>query len=115
MIAGLPQIEDLPRRNATQVKNKWSDLVREVRACGTVAVTHHDKVEMVVVEAAKYREMAALVEAAKARQQASLAELAAEFDRHLATLQHPDTRGRVEAALASQGRVVPRPKAGASY
>jgi antitoxin (DNA-binding transcriptional repressor) of toxin-antitoxin stability system len=115
MTAGLPQIEELPRRNATQVKNRWSELVREVRACGTVAVTHHDRVEMVVVEAAKYREMAALVEAAKGRQQASLSELAAEFDRHLAALQQPDTGDRIEAALDSQGRVAPRPKAGPSY
>jgi antitoxin (DNA-binding transcriptional repressor) of toxin-antitoxin stability system len=115
MITGLPRIEELPRRNATQVKNRWSDLVREVRACGTVAVTHHDRVEMVVVEAGKYREMAALVEAAKGRQQASLAELAAEFDRRLAALQQPDTGDRVEAALRSRGRVTPRPKAGASF
>jgi len=112
---GFPEIEELPRRNATQVKNKWSDLVREVRASGTVAVTNHDKVEMVMVEAGKYREMAALVAGAKRRHQATLAELAAEFDRHLAELKAPEARERVEAALASRGRVMPRPKAGTSF
>jgi hypothetical protein len=115
MAVRLPQIEALPRRNATQVKNQWGDLVREVRASGSVAVTHHDKVEMVVVEAARYREMAALVEGIDGRRQAALADLAAEFDRHLAALKAPDARKRVEAVMAARGRVTPRPKAGASF
>ena len=115
MAARLPQIEELPRRNATEVKNKWGDLVREVRANGSVAVTHHNKVEMVVVEAARYREMAALVEDADARRRSALADLAAEFDRHLAALKAPDARRRVDAAMASRGRATPRPKAGASF
>jgi len=110
-----PQLDALPHRNATQVKNKWGDLVREVRASGGVAVTHHDKVEMVVVEAGAYREMAALVEAARGRQQEALAELTAEFDRRLAALKAPDARDWVEAAMASRGRVTPRPKAGPSF
>jgi antitoxin (DNA-binding transcriptional repressor) of toxin-antitoxin stability system len=115
MAARLPQIEQLPRRNATEVKNRWGDLVREVRANGSVAVTHHDKVEMVVVEAARYREMAALVEDIDARRHAALADLSAEFDRHLAALKAPDARKRVDAAMATRGRVTPRPKAGASF
>ncbi|HWK47805.1 MAG TPA: hypothetical protein VNT30_23985 [Stellaceae bacterium] len=115
MVTGFLRIEELPRRNATQVKNKWSDLVRQVRASGSVAVTHHDQVEMIVVEAGKYREMTALVEAAQERQQATLAELTAEFDRHLATLKAPDTGERVEAAMASRGQAMPRPKAGTSF
>jgi len=115
MAARLPQIEELPRRNATEVKNKWGDLVREVRANGSVAVTHHDKVEMVVVEAARYREMAALVDDIDARRRSALADLAAEFDRHLAALKAPDARRRVDAAMASRGRATPRPKAGASF
>jgi PHD/YefM family antitoxin component YafN of YafNO toxin-antitoxin module len=115
MIPNVRQVEDLPRRNATEVKNKWGDLVREVRAHGSVAVTNHDKVELVVVEVGRYREMAALVEGVQGRQQAALAELAAEFDRLLASLKAPDARGRLAAAMASQGRVKPRPKAGSSF
>lgn len=115
MAARLPQIEQLPRRNATEVKNRWGDLVREVRANGSVAVTHHDKVEMVVVEAARYREMAALVEDIEARRRAALADLAAEFDRHLAALKAPDARQRLEAAMTARGRATPRPKAGSSF
>jgi hypothetical protein len=51
----------------------------------------------------------------KARYRATLDELAAEFDRHLSELQGPDTHDRVEAALASRGRVIGHPKAGASF
>ena len=115
MIPSFRHVEDLPRKNATEVKNRWGDLVREVRAHGSVAVTNHDKVEMVVVEVGQYREMAALVEGVQGRHQAALAELAAEFDRRLAALKAPDARGRIDTAMASRGRVRPRPKAGASF
>lgn len=115
MIPSVRPVEDLPRRNATEVKNKWGDLVRQVRAHGSVAVTSHDKVEMVVVEVGRYREMAAVVEGVQGRRQAALDELAAEFDQRLAALKAPDAKGRLDAALASKGRVRPRPKAGASF
>jgi prevent-host-death family protein len=115
MISGFRQIEELPRRNATQVKNKWSALVREVRASGSVAVTHHGKVEMVVVEAANYRKMVALAEGIKVRDEEALAELTAEFDRHLVALKAPGARKQIEAAMASRGRVTRRPKAGTSF
>lgn len=115
MFDDLPRIEELPQRNATQVKNKWADLVRAVRAGGSVAVTQHDRVEMVVMDAATYRKMAALAEQAKERQQVTLAELSAEFDRRLAALKGPETRGRVEAAMATRGRTKRRPKAGMAF
>ena len=115
MIPSVRPVEDLPRRNATEVKNKWGDLVRQVRAHGSVAVTSHDKVEMVVVDVSRYREMAALVEGVERRHQAVLGELTAEFERRLAALKAPDAKSRLEDALASKGRVKPRPKAGTSY
>jgi hypothetical protein len=54
--------------------------------------------------------MAALAEGVPA-----LAELTAEFDRHLAALKASDAHERIDAAMASRGRVTPRPKAGASF
>jgi len=114
MSAGFQKIDDLPQRNATQVKNQWGDLVRTVHKTGSVAVTTHDRVEMVVMDAERYQEMIALVEGAQQRREAALAELTAEFDRHLAQLQSPDTRDRLEAAMDSRGRV-PLPKAGPSF
>jgi antitoxin (DNA-binding transcriptional repressor) of toxin-antitoxin stability system len=115
MAVPFPRIEELPQRKATEVKNKWGDLVREVRAHGSVAVTHHDKVEMVVVGVGQYREMAALVAGARQRHQAALADLSAEFDRRLAQLQAADARDRAEAAMASEGRAARRPRAGMSF
>ncbi len=115
MAVSLPQIEELPRRNATEAKNRWGGLVREVRALGTIAITSHEKVEVVILEAGKYREMAAFVGSAEQRRKAALEELSAEFDRHLASLQGPNTRARVEAAMAAKGRVKTHSKAGVSF
>lgn len=115
MSTGFMRIEELPCRTSSEVKNQWSALSRDVRARGSIAVTHHGRVEMVVVDAAIYREMAALVEDAKARDRVGLAELTAEFDRHLAKLQAPDTRERLDTAMELRGRVTPRPKAGSSF
>lgn len=111
----LPRVENLPQRNATQVKNKWADLVREVRAAGSVAITQHNRVEMVVMDAATYRKMADLAESARERHRVALTELSAEFDRRLAALNSSDIRGRVESVLAARGRSKQRPKAGDSF
>jgi prevent-host-death family protein len=111
----LLRFDNLPQRSATQVKNKWADLVREVRAAGSVAITHHNKVEMVVVDASTYQRMVALAEGAKERHHAALAELSAEFDRRLAALKSPETRNRVEAVMKARGRTKVRPKAGVSF
>ncbi len=115
MSALFAPIEELPRRNATQVKNKWGDLVREVRAFGSVAVTSHEKVEMVVIDAGHYQEIIALAEGVAKRDRAALSELAAEFDQRLAALKARGVRKNLDAAVASKGRVRPRPKAGLSF
>jgi prevent-host-death family protein len=115
MTTDFVQIEELPRRTSTEVKNQWSALAREVRARGSVAVTHHGKVEAVIMDADAYRKMAALVEETRARDRATLVELAAEFDRHLELLRAPAASERAAAAMDSRGRVRPRPKAGAAF
>ena len=51
MIAELPQLEELPRQTASDVKNKWREVVREVRESGSVAITNHSAVEVVLVNA----------------------------------------------------------------
>lgn len=115
MAVSLTEIEKLPRRNATEAKNRWGGLVRDVRKLGTIAITSHEKVEVVILEAGKYREMAALVDDVEQRRKAALEKLSAEFDRHLASLQVPGARARVEAAMGAKGRVRRRSKAGASF
>ena len=118
MAADFLQVEDLPRQNATQVKNGWGDLVRQVRATGSVAVTHHNKIEMVVMDAERYRELTALVEQERRSRQAALDQLSARFDARLAVLQSPDTPDKIRAILDSGGdltRLARRPKAGGSF
>jgi hypothetical protein len=113
--APLPKIEELPRKKSTDVKNRWGDLLRQVREQGTVAITAHDKVELVVIEAKRYAEAAALLGSVEARREKELAELTAEFDHHLARLREAGSRERLDAALEARGRATPRPKAGPSY
>lgn len=51
----------------------------------------------------------------KAGRSAALEDVKAWFDQHLAQLQAPDTRERMEAVMASCGRTRTRPKAGPSF
>ena len=111
----VPSLEKLPQRNATQVKNKWADVVREVRKLGSVAVTQHNQVEMVVMDAETYQKISALAEEARAHSEARLAELSADFDRRLASFKTEGIRDRVESVMSARGRIKRPPKAGTIY
>ena len=63
----LPAIEHLRKRTASRVKSGLGGFVRDVRAAGCIAVTRRGKVELVFMDAALYRRVAALVEGAKTR------------------------------------------------
>lgn len=115
MINELPLLDTLPRQNASQVKNKWGDLVRLVQASGSVAVTNHSAVEMVVLDASTYRQLTEDIQVLKAREQTVLDELAQRFDARLAVLQQPDAARKVTAVFKAMGKLVQRPKAGASF
>jgi prevent-host-death family protein len=115
MITELPSLDDLPRQNASQVKNKWGDVVRQVHQVGSVAITNHSAVEMVLLDAATYRQLTEDLGAIKAREQSVLDELAGRFDAHLAVLQQPDARQKATALFESRGKLAARPKAGASF
>jgi PHD/YefM family antitoxin component YafN of YafNO toxin-antitoxin module len=86
-----------------------------VRRAGSVAVTQHDRVEMVVMDAGTYRKLSTLAEEARARSEAGLAALSAEFDRRLAALGTEGIRNRVERVMSARGRARRRPKAGTSF
>jgi hypothetical protein len=115
MITKLPGLDELPRQNASQVKNKWGEVVRLVQELGTVAVTNHSAVEMVLVRAATYRQLVQEILALNAREQVVLDELASRFNSHLAALQQPDASQKVQALLAVKGKLTKRPRAGASF
>jgi prevent-host-death family protein len=114
MITTLPALHDLPRQNASQVKNKWGEVVRQVRQSGSVAITNHAAVEMVLLDAATYQQLTEDLQTLGAREQTVLAELSARFDSRLAVLQQPEAAQQVGDLFAARGRLARRPKAGAS-
>lgn len=115
MIADLPQLEELPRQTASAVKNKWREVVREVRETGSVAITNHSAVEVVLVNAEAYRQLAASAAALKEREASVLAQLSAQFDQRLATLQAPQAARQAAAVFQRKGRLSTRPKAGSTF
>lgn len=115
MITALPALHDLPRQNASQVKNKWGEVVRQVRQSGSVAITNHSAVEMVLLDAATYQQLTEDLQTLGAREQTVLAELSARFDSRLAVLQQPEAARQLDDLFAARGRLARRPKAGASF
>jgi prevent-host-death family protein len=115
MLIELPTLDQLPRQTASHVKNKWRDVLREVHEVGSVAVTNHAAVDVVLVDAATYEQLAASAAALKARETALLGQLSDQFDQRLAMLQQPDAGDKVAAVFASQGKLKSRPKAGAAF
>lgn len=113
----LPQIHELPRQNASQVKNHWGDVVRLVRQSGSVAITQHATVEMVLLPAATYEQITRDLEALKSQQRSQIDELARRFEARLEGLQQPEASGRVDALLGRRGELAAshRPKAGTGY
>lgn len=115
VFANLASLEDLPRQKASEVKNKWADVVRMVHQQGSVAVTNHSTVEMVLLDAATYRRLTADLAVLKQREIGVLDELNQRFDAQLAVLQKNDASEKMDALFAARGRLRNRPKAGASF
>ena len=116
MLADLPELEQLRRQTASDVKNKWREVVRGVRETGSVAITNHAEVELVLVDANTYRRLTEGAAALKARERSVLHQLAADFDKRLSALQQPDAARKVGAVFAGKGKLAKkRPKAGAGY
>jgi prevent-host-death family protein len=113
----LRDLDELPQQNATQVKNKWGDVVRQVQQEGSVAITNHATVELVMIAANTYRQMTAfMVELTERERKVKLDELERRFDERLAVLQQPDARDRLDAMFASRGKFKKqRPIAGETY
>ena len=115
MSAVLPSLDDLPRHPASHVKNRWGEVVRQVRASGSVAVTSHSSVEMVLVDTATYRRLVNDAGSSAAREQSVLNQLNEAFEARLATLQQPAAAQQVDALFETRGHLKARPKAGATY
>ncbi|MDQ0044540.1 type II toxin-antitoxin system prevent-host-death family antitoxin [Variovorax boronicumulans] len=115
MAAVLPSLNDLPRQNASHVKNRWGDVVRQVQQSGSVAVTNHSTVEMVLLTAATYNQLVEDAQALKAREQSVLDELGRRFDARLGVLQQPDASAKVGGLFSAKGKLARRPKAGETF
>jgi prevent-host-death family protein len=115
MLADLPSLDRLPRQSASNVKNHWREVVREVHKAGSVAVTNHSTVELVLVDAATYEELAASAAALKERERSVLDRLEADFSQRLGVLQEPGAGKKAAAVFAGRGKLSKRPKAGGSY
>jgi prevent-host-death family protein len=115
MVEDIPELNSLPRQSASDVKNKWRDLVNEVQKSGSVAVTNHSKVEVVLVDAQLYQHLFDTAAAMKARERSVLERLSGDFEKRLASMQQPGFALKVASVLASEGKLRSRPKAGSSY
>lgn len=115
MTIELRSLSDLPRQNATQVKNRWGEVVRLVRQAGSVAITNHANVEMVLLPAATYEQLTTELQALKAQKAGQLEELAQRFEARLAGLQQPEAPKQVKSLFAARGKLARRPKAGATF
>lgn len=111
----LQKLDSLPRQPASHVKNKWGEVVRQVVHSGSVAITSHSTIEMVLMEAGTYQQLVEEVAALKAQRQGVIDELTQRFDARLAQLQLPDAAARVDSLFNARGKLAKRPKAGASY
>lgn len=111
----LPRLDDLPRQNASRVKNKWGEVARQVQQSGSVAITNHSTVEMVLLDAATYERLVREVAALKSREQAELDALAERFDERLLSLQQADAAERVASLFERRWQLGKRPVAGDSY
>jgi len=114
-MAALPKLEDLPRQTASDVKNKWREVVREVRESGSVAITNHSTIDVVLVNAEAYRQLAANAAALEQREAAVIDQLSAQFNERLASLQAPDAAKKAASVFKRKGQLSSRPKAGASF
>lgn len=103
MVTPLIGIDELPSQSASQVKNKWGEVTRQVQEVGAVAVRNHASVELVMMSASAYRSLMEIALRAQANEQLTLDQLSTQFKRRLEILQRPDARTRVNSLLSSRG------------
>jgi hypothetical protein len=115
-MSALPRdLDDMPHRPVSQFAG-WRELAQSARANGGVAITEAGHVELVVLTATQYQQMAEL-----AGKQAALAPspaleaLEARYTERLSALQAPDMRDRVNGLLKAKGRFSTAPMAGESF
>lgn len=108
-------LDALPTQKSTQVKNKWGDVVRQVHDQGSLAITNHSNVELVMLSAGVYQSLLDTIETLQARERAELDALSEQFKTRLQTLQQPQAHDRLARVLASKGKAKKAPIAGKTF
>jgi len=109
-------IETLTHLPASAVKKRgWRGVMRTLRTEGTVVVTNHDEPEAVILPADEYTRLRAIVKRDEAAADAALDALRRDFDARLASLDAPDARDRLRAAVRQPARLRGKVKAGHSH
>jgi len=111
----LLNIHEMPHQSATQVKNKWGEVTRQVIKSGSLAITNHANVEMVIIEATIYQKMIDQLQALKKSEITTLDALTERFNTKLQSLQAPNAPNKLTELLQAKGQSSSRPKAGTSY
>lgn len=111
----LPNIKDMPSQSASQVKNKWGDVARQVLQSGSLAITSHSTVEMVILNAAVYQQLTEEIQAFKNKDNVAIEALTERFDSKLQILQNPNAAIKISQIVQSKGQSSVRPKAGNTY
>lgn len=115
MVAPLIALEALPSQKSSQVKNKWGDVVRQVQEQGSLAITNHSTVELVLLTAGTYQSLLNLVARLQARERSELDELSDQFKARLEILQEPQVHDRLTSVLAAKGKAKKSPIAGEGF
>jgi methyltransferase-like protein len=105
-------LKDLPTQASTEVKNRWGQVVRQVQKAGSLAITHHSSIEMVLSTAEHYQALLDEVSRLQARERSRLDELSTQFMRRLDKLQLPDAQARLASVMEAKGAASVPPIAG---
>ncbi|GGB59448.1 hypothetical protein GCM10011505_45280 [Tistrella bauzanensis] len=113
----LPDLKSLPHQDASQLRDKWDDVVDLVHSTGSVAVASRTDVEadMVLLDADRYEQLVAVVQNLQAREQVRLAEVTADYANQLDVLRQPDVRAKLQSVFDARGRQRVPAKAGQSF
>jgi hypothetical protein len=115
MTAPLVALEALPSQKSSHVKNKWGDVVRQVQDQGSLAITNHSTVELVLLTAGTYQALLDLVARLQARERSEIDDLSNQFTARLEILQQPQAHERLAGMLASKGKAKTAPVAGKTF
>lgn len=108
-------LAELPTQSATEVKNQWGKIVRQVQKAGSLAITQRSNVEFVMLSAERYQALVDTIAKLEARERSELETLTGQFMSRLDSLQSPDAGARVAEVLDAKGQAIAPPVAGTTY